>query len=80
MKRPGLVPIRDSFVEQALGAESSKVWWQPMLEAWEDPRLGQAVDQLRREAGPAVSAYVTDLRLLDVAVWLSVEQADSAAV
>lgn len=73
VKRPGLIPIRDSFIEKALGAASSTQWWQPMLEAWADPGLGEAVDALRERAADAVPDQVTDLRLLDVATWLSVE-------
>lgn len=73
VKWPGLIPIRDSFVEEALGAATSTQWWQPILEAWTDPGLGEAVDALRQRAGDAVPGHVTDLRLLDVATWLSVE-------
>jgi len=80
VKRPGLVPIRDSFVEQALGATSSMRWWKPMLEAWSEPALGDAVDRLRERAGDAVPSHVTDLRLLDVATWLTVEARDKRAV
>ena len=77
VKRPGLIPIRDSFVEKALGAASAKRWWSPMLEAWADPALGEAVDRLRARAEDAVPGHVTDLRLLDVATWLSVEAAEA---
>lgn len=45
-----------------------------MLEAWADPALGDAVDRLRARAGDAVPSHITDLRLLDVAAWLSVEK------
>jgi hypothetical protein len=73
VKRPGLIPIRDSFVEQALCAASSERWWAPMVEAWADPALGAAVDDLRARAATAVPGHVTDVRLLDVATWLSIE-------
>ena len=35
VKRPALVPIRDSYVEAVLGAATERKWWAPMLEAWE---------------------------------------------
>lgn len=73
VKRPGLIPIRDSFVEGALDARKVTEWWVPMAEAWSTPDLGLAVDSLRARAGSAVPPYVTDLRLLDVSVWLSIE-------
>ncbi|QXC59904.1 hypothetical protein KSP35_16185 [Aquihabitans sp. G128] len=73
VKRPGLVPIRDSFVEEALDARKVSEWWAPMVAAWSTPALGPAVDSLRARAGSAVPPYVTDLRLLDVSVWLSIE-------
>lgn len=76
-KRPDLIPIRDSFVEKALGAASARQWWRPMLDAWADPGLGEAVDDLRERAGNAVPGHVTDLRLLDVATWLSVEASEA---
>ena len=77
VKRPGLIPIRDSFVAKALGAASSRQWWRPMLEAWADRGLGDAVDALRVRAADAVPGHVTDLRLLDVATWLSVEASEA---
>lgn len=79
VKRPGLVPIRDSFVEEALDAGKVSEWWASMMSVWSTPDLGPAVDSLRSRAGSAVPPYVTDLRLVDVAVWLSIETAHRRA-
>jgi hypothetical protein len=75
-KRPALVPIRDSYVETILGAGRMKEWWHPMVEAWAGGDLGHRVTKIREHANqgaPAVPDYVTDLRLLDVALWMQYE-------
>lgn len=69
VKRPGLIPIRDSVVESLLDMASSATWWEPWTSAWQQPRLSNAVDTLRDQCGSHVPATVTDLRLLDVALW-----------
>lgn len=74
VKRPALVPIRDQYVEHALGAGSMSAWWDPMVELWSKPGVNEAIEDLRRRCESAVPAHVTDLRLADVAIWRSVEK------
>jgi hypothetical protein len=73
-KRPALVPIRDSYVEAILGAGRLNVWWTPMVDAWADGRLAERVGLIRSAANSSAAAvpeYVTDLRLLDVVLWMT---------
>ena len=64
-KRPRLVPIRDSVVESLLGAEQS--WWGPMCNAF---RAHDLAGRLRSIADGVAPDYVSELRLLDVALWM----------
>lgn len=64
-KRPRLVPIRDRVVESLLGAQES--WWGPMRSAFTSRDLA---GRLREIADGVVPDYVSELRLLDVALWM----------
>jgi Family of unknown function (DUF6308) len=78
VKRPALIPIRDSYVERVLGAEHSQRWWEPMVDAWSGESVPAATAALRnriKARGGSIPAYVTDLRLVDVALWMCAEEA-----
>lgn len=70
LKRPALVPIRDTKVEDALGVGRGTIsWWQAMRAEWESDVLSNRVTMLRTLLNGVLPATVSDLRLLDVAVW-----------
>lgn len=69
LKRPALIPIRDSFLERQLGIPADGQWWAAMGNEWQAPELRKQVDELRSRC-KRVPAWVTDLRLLDVAIWM----------
>jgi len=62
-KRPALIPIRDSVVEDLLGA--GQAWWRPMQLLADDERLRVLIDRVCER----VPANVTYLRRLDVVLW-----------
>ena len=64
-KRPNLVPIRDTVVEQLLGAGTS--WWRPWRDVVSNERLRTAVDALTPSAVPDGTSL---LRRLDVILWM----------
>lgn len=68
VKRPHLIPIRDSVVERKLGA--AELWWMPMRDAWTNGQLRSAIAAVRTACNGQLPAYVTDLRVLDVAIWM----------
>jgi len=72
-KRPGLIPIRDENVEQALGAKSLHAWWKPFHQWANESRdadghsyldLAQAIHSV-----VGLGALVTPLRTLDAVLW-----------
>lgn len=73
-KRPRLIPIWDSFVEQATGLDTSDYWrqFQAVLAA-DDRAIWTWLTQIR-SAVPNVPAAVSNLRLLDVLLWMTVDQ------
>lgn len=73
-KRPRLIPIWDSFVEQATGLDTSDYWrqFQAVLAA-DDRAIWTWLTQIR-SAVPNVPAAVSNLRILDVLLWMTVDQ------
>lgn len=68
-KRPGLFPIRDQVVNDALGLGSRSVWWQPWWSALSSEtgaEIVRAVEEIRRRAG---AEHLTVLRVLDILIW-----------
>ena len=68
-KRPGLFPIRDQVVSDALGLGARSAWWRPWWEALSgDSGKGivRATDEIRRRAGVE---HLSILRVLDVLIW-----------
>jgi hypothetical protein len=66
-KRPRLVPIVDSVVAKALGAERG-TYWETMRHCLADPGRRQRIEDLRPPH--LAPSSVTTLRLLDVALWM----------
>lgn len=64
-KRPDLVPVRDSVVEQLLGAKRS--WWKPWKDLVSDEDLRSLVERLTPDVVPG---GVSILRRLDVVLWM----------
>lgn len=73
-KRPRLIPIWDSFVEQATGLDTSDYWrqFQTVLAA-DDRAIWTWLTQIH-SAVPNVPAAVSKLRILDVLLWMTVDQ------
>lgn len=72
-KRPGLVPVQDSVVVNALGAEDSTYWlmWWQAMHLKDESGCAVVVDFARavREAVPA-AANLSLLRVLDIVIWM----------
>ena len=64
-KRPHLVPIRDSVVEQLLGAGTD--YWTPMRDILSDPELRRTLKFISNGVAPP---NVSLLRRLDVILWM----------
>lgn len=64
-KRPHLVPIRDTVVEQLLGAGSD--YWAPMREVFSDPEIRRSLEFV---SDGVVPSDVSLLRRLDVILWM----------
>ena len=75
VKRPRLIPIWDSFVEQATGLETLDYWrrFQRVLTG-DDRSIWNWLNELRSHAVD-VPDTVSTLRILDVLLWMSVENA-----
>lgn len=73
-KRPRLIPIWDSFVEQATGLDTSDYWrrFQRVLTV-DDYAVWNWLTDLRTHA-PSVPPNVSNLRILDVLLWMAVDQ------
>lgn len=67
-KRPHLVPIRDSVVEQLLGAGTD--YWAPMRDVLGDPELRRSLEIV---SDGVVPSDVSLLRRLDVILWMEGE-------
>lgn len=68
-KRPLLLPIRDTVVEQALGLGDPKdEWWRPWWIALStDEALVLHLREIRQLAG---AQYLSLLRIADIVIWL----------
>jgi hypothetical protein len=73
-KRPRLIPIWDSFVEKATGLDTSDCWrqFQSVLTA-DDYAVWKWLTDLR-DLAPNVPTGVSNLRILDVLLWMTVDQ------
>lgn len=73
-KRPRLIPIWDNFVEQATGLDTADYWrqFQRVLTV-DDYAMWNWLTDLRSHA-PNVPATVSNLRILDVLLWMTVDQ------
>ena len=73
-KRPRLIPIWDSFVEQATGLDTTDYWrqFQRVLTV-DDHAIWNWLTELRAHA-PNVPPGVSNLRILDVILWMTVDQ------
>lgn len=73
-KRPRLIPIWDSFVERATGLDTSDYWrgFQRVLTA-EDHAVWTWLTDVRNHA-PDVPTGISNLRILDVLLWMTVDQ------
>jgi hypothetical protein len=79
-KRPHLVPIYDSFVAEALLPPTHRrqwQWWGP----WRDMLLGPdgeaisaAVTEIRAEVTVPGANRLSELRVLDIVVWMAEER------
>ena len=73
-KRPGLVPVQDSVVVNALGAEDSTYWlmWWQAMHLTDDSGSAFVANFARaaREAVPA-AANLSLLRVLDIVIWMN---------
>ncbi len=69
-KRPRLVPIRDQYVLRALAGRPGGRFTVPLRDALaSDPSITARLAELRTEVEPPA---ISDLRVLDVVVWMSV--------
>jgi hypothetical protein len=72
-KRPRLLPIWDSFVEEATGLDTNGYWEKFRYVLIDDDRgMWDWLRCLRAEV-PAVPATVSELRTFDVLLWMSVK-------
>lgn len=74
VKRPRLIPIWDSFVKQATGLDTVDYWrkFQAVLTA-DDGAIWTWLTHIRGEV-PNLPVAVSNLRLLDVLLWMTVDQ------
>jgi len=68
-KRPALVPIYDTHVARALGLDAVNDWdlWRGFMQ---DPAAKEVVALLRRNLSGRGINGLTDLRLLDIVIWM----------
>jgi len=69
-KRPNLIPVYDEHVRAALKIDKKAIWhfWQEVAENPQSSLLRTEVENARVSAG--VPATVSDLRIIDVVVWM----------
>ncbi|WP_445161439.1 DUF6308 family protein [Mycobacterium sp. Dal123C01] len=72
-KRPRLLPIWDSFVEQATGLGAVGSWWRFQYVLNDEDRLIWAWLGELRQLASNVPGSIPGLRILDVLLWMSVE-------
>jgi hypothetical protein len=65
-KRPRLIPIYDSVVAEALGIERSKNTWT----LWNEFMKGPGISDFREDAHNAGAAHLSDLRIIDIVIWM----------
>lgn len=68
-KRPGLFPIRDKVVSDAVGLGSRSAWWRPWWSALTGESgsdIVRGVEEIRRAAD---AEHLTVLRVLDILIW-----------
>jgi hypothetical protein len=73
-KRPRLLPIWDSFVEQATGLDTIGYWWKFQYVLADDQRLVSDWLYELRSLAPNMPDSIPELRILDVLLWMSVEE------
>ncbi|MDV3136667.1 DUF6308 family protein [Mycobacterium sp. 29Ha] len=72
-KRLGLLPIRDTVVEKALGQKAAP-WWRPWWETLAaDPDLVARLGEIRQRSG---SGHLSLLRVADIVVWMTHRPSD----
>jgi len=73
-KRPKLIPIRDSIVNEQLQITGYS-WWRSLAASMRDPRI----KELLKDLSPAQDECdVSPLRVLDVAIWMHGSQSKAA--
>lgn len=70
-KRPRLIPVMDAVVDCRLG--KPELFWQSLHAALLVPKVRDQVFKLRRDAG--LGPDVSDLRVIDVIVWMDHQEA-----
>lgn len=73
-KRPRLIPIWDSYVERAVGLNTTDYWrqFQAVLMA-DDYAIWSWLSEIRAIV-PRLPAEVANLRILDVLLWMTIDQ------
>lgn len=66
-KRPHLIPIQDSRVNEFYGIGAGDEYWLPLAAALADPELRTEIDSLWPAGAPG---RVSLLRVLDIAIWM----------
>lgn len=72
-KRPRLLPIWDTFVEKATGLHTVGYWWKFQYVLADDQRFVWDWLQELRALTPAMPETISELRILDVLLWMSIE-------
>jgi hypothetical protein len=72
-KRPRLLPIWDSFVEQATGLDTIDYWRKFQYVLADDQRVVWTWLGGLRSLAPNVPEHIPELRILDVLLWMSVD-------
>ncbi len=68
-KRPRLMPIRDTIVEEALGMSTTPAWWRPWWETvHSDEEIVARLGTIRHLAG---ARHLSLLRAADIVVWMN---------
>jgi hypothetical protein len=72
-KRPALIPISDSVTRAALDRRGTWENWRAFVQSdqWSDLR-----PHLRKAAVEAGGAHLSDLRVLDIVIWMSAQRGD----
>lgn len=88
-KRPHLIPVRDNVVGKGLGngaVESASIYWQIMRGLLRTPEVAEAIAAARvrlatdaHATGRTIVVDVSDLRLLDAALWMHLIRQSTSA-